>query len=251
MAKPTGHGGRDTPDFGVSATAGRISQITDMSELAVRLGGLNWFDRLGTVLMQEGFQRGLVNWGHNSYPAAAFAVPSARYYSTIPYSAMFVTTTAIGSYSGLQRSFPFPYIANFGVEMHFKSIVAFKYLYWRLSFYDGTYCYIVQIRINYADSQLEISDETGSYVNIADLNIRIGANSPFHVVKCTFDLTNERYVRLMLDEADHNVTDVSLRKVASGISPHLDMIIMLMPVSLTVNAVWIDNIIFTTDEPGV
>lgn len=251
MAKPTGYGGRDYPDFGATVTAGRTSQITDMSELAVRLGGLNWFDRLGTVLMQEGFQRGIANWEHNSYPAGAFAVPSARYFSTVPYSARLNTTTDNGSYSGLTRTFPFPYISSFGVELHFKTILAFKYLYWSLTFYDGTYKYYLMVRINYADEQLELQDADSAYQKIDDLNIRIGANSPFHVVKCTVDLSNERYVRLMLDENDYNVRDVTIKKATDTTSPYLYMLVLLTPEDDTAQTVWIDNIIFTIDEPGV
>lgn len=251
MAKPIGYGGRDTPDFGVSVTAGRIAQVTDMSELAVRLGGLCWFDRLGTVLMQEGFERGLVNWEHNSYPAGAFAVPSARYYSTVPYSAKLITTTDSGSYSGLNRAFPFPYISNFGVELHFKALVAFKNLYWSLSFYDGTYRYRAETRVNYADSLLELEDADSVYQKIDDLNIRIGANSPFHVLKTIVNLSAETYVRVILDEHDYNVSDITINKRADATSPYLYMLVLLSPVNTVVNQVWIDNIIFTTDEPGV
>lgn len=251
MAKPTGYGGRDIPDFGVSATAGRIANITDMSELAVRMGGLSWFDRMGTVLMQEGFQGGIANWEHNSYPADAFAVPSARYYSTVPYSAMLVTTDDEGSTSGIQRSFPFPYVSHFGVELHLKSIVAFKYLFWTLRFYDGDYVYYVTPRVNWQDSKLELYNADSAYEKVDDLSMRIGANSPFHVLKVTVDLANERYVRLMFDDKDYNVSDIAIRKVVSGTSPHLDMMVTLLPVPETANAVWIDNIIFTTDEPGV
>lgn len=251
MGKPTGYGGRDYPDFGASVSEGRTAHITDLAELAVRLGGLNWFDRMGTVLIQEGFECGITNWAHTYWPEGANPLSSARFYSTVPYSANLITTDQNGSYSGMTRSFPFPYISHFGFELHFKTIVAFKYLHWNLHFYDGTYKHFVGVRINYASSQLELINLVGDYEKIADLDIKIGENSPFHVVKATIDLEHDRYVRLMLDENDYNVRDIGILKVANTSSPYLYMVVYLAAVASTVNQVWIDNIIFTTDEPGV
>lgn len=249
MVKPTGYGGRDYPDFGVSSTAGGSAQITDLSELAVRLGGLNWFDRLGNVLVQEGFERGITNWEQTYWPEGANPVSSARYYSTVPYSANLVTTTQNGSYSGITRSFPFPYLASFGVELHFKTIVPFKYLHWHLHFYDGTWKHYVGVRVNYANSQIELINVEGDFEKVADLDIKIGANSPFHIIKATIDLDSDCYVRLMLDANDYNVRDIGILKEADNTSPYLYMIVFLTAVASTANQVWVDNIIFTINEP--
>ena len=107
------------------------------------------------------------------------------------------------------------------------------------------------IRINYAQNRLELVNVKGQYEKQADLDIKIGANSPFHVVTATIDLDNDRYVRLMLDENDYNVRDIGILKEKEETSPYLYMIIFLTAVSETVNQVWIDNLVFTTDEPTV
>lgn len=251
MAKPTGFGGRDYPDFGASITAGRTAQIFDMSELAVRLGGLSWFDRVGNVLMQEGFENGLSAWEVAGYPAGAFPVPDARFFSTVPYAAKLVTTTDSGSYSAIQRAFPFPYVANFGVELHFKSVVAFKEVYWTLDFYTGTHRYYLGVKVDYADSELQLYTDKPGYEKIDDLNIRLGGNSPFHVLKVTYNLALEKHIRLILDYENYDVSSFGVRKTSTVTVPWLTMQVLLMPVALTKNEVWVDNIIFTIDEPGV
>ena len=62
MALPTGQGGRDYPDFGITDTVQAKSIITDMGELAARLGAPNVFDRLGSIVWYDDFQYGLSRW---------------------------------------------------------------------------------------------------------------------------------------------------------------------------------------------
>ena len=129
MALPTGFGGRDVPDYGVSVAAHTSSFLNDMTELACRLGALNYFDRTGTILYQDNFNAGLMNWEHNSYPASNFAVLSARYADSRYYSARLNTDTTSGGYSGIQRRFPFSYMSNFGFEFQFKLLSHIDLLY--------------------------------------------------------------------------------------------------------------------------
>lgn len=249
MAKPVGYGGRDYPDFGVSTTASRHSMVTDMSELAVRLGALSWFDRMGNVLMQEGFQNGLTNWGFSSTPAASTPVVSAEYYSTVPYSVKLLTTIAGAGYSGIHRSFPFPYVSNFGVELHFKALIPFQFLHWTMTFSDGANRHRVMVRVNYQDLKLELLDASDVYQEIGTLRVVLGASSPFHVIKCTVDLLNSTYIRLLLDGEDYDVSAITIKKRVLSSNPYLYMEIIMTPVFETEPEVWIDNIIFTTDEP--
>lgn len=251
MAIPTGFGGRDYPDFGGSTSTTRQANITDLSELAVRLGSLSWFDRLGNVLITEGFEYGLGNWQPNAYPANAYPVLSAKYFAKEPYSAKLITTIDAGSYSGMKRYFPFPYVAQFGVEVHFKPVETFDTLYWWMTFYTGKRRYHVQVIIAYSDNELQLRTTTSLTDKIDDLDVQIGINSPFHVLKVTADLANENYARLMLDERDYDVSDKGIVNTVSTISPYLSMLFYLKPIANTVNRIWLDNIIFTINEPGV
>lgn len=251
MAIPRGFGGRDYPDFGVSKSATRDTRITDLSELSVRLGSLSWFDRLGNVLLSEGFETGLSNWIANAYPAGAFPVLASTYYAQRPYSAKLLTTTDVGSYSGMSRLFPFPYFSNFGVEVHFKPIQAFDTLYWVLTFYTGTYAYYVQPVIDYDESELQLLNSSGAYEYVADLDIKRGVSSPFHVLKVTVNLDSEKYLRLLIDDKDYDVSDISIRKLSNSSQACLSMLFYLKPVSTVVNIVYVDNVIFTINEPEV
>jgi hypothetical protein len=251
MAIPTGFGGRDFPDFGVSKTAGRDTNITDLSELAVRLGSLSWFDRMGTVLMVDGFERGIANWTANAYPAASFPSIASNYYAKVPYSAKLSTTTDPGSYSGMKRYFPFPYIANFGCEVHVKATTTFDTLYWWVQFFTGSYKYNVQVVLDMDEDELQVVNSLGGYDKIDNLDIKTGINSPFHVIKVTVDLDNAKYIRLLLDERDYNVSDIGISQSANVSSPYMYMLFYLKCELLTVNTVYIDNVVFTTNEPGV
>lgn len=250
MAKPIGFGGRDVPDYGIGRPADATPHITDIAELSVQLGSLSWFDRFGNVLMTESFQTGMGNWLTQSYPNGANPILSSKYYSTIPYAVKLITTTDTGSYSGMDKYFPFHYVDTFGVEVHFKAIETFQHLYWSLSFYDGTYAYEMKPKVNYAANELQLILSALADEKIDDLDIKIGVASQFHVLKITGDLVNNTYLRLILDDRDYDISDKELIQTTSSDKPTLRMLFYLQPYDTVVSTVWIDNIIFTINEPG-
>jgi len=249
MAKPTGFGGRDYPDFGVSALNASSMIITDLSELAVRQGSINRFDRTGTVLFQEAFDYGRGNWFENSYPAGAFATLNGEYFSTRPYSLRLQSTTDVGSYCGVSCCLPFPFMAPMGIEVHFKGYTQFKQLIMQFILHDGTSQHRIDCAINGDDDNIKVYKWPGGYTSVSEDDLYFGVGSPFHVLKIVADPLTGYYHRLMIDEMDYSIPTFAIRKTSPSSRPQLYGLIMLIPTSGDVETVFIDNIIITINEP--
>jgi len=249
MAEPIGKGGVDTPDWGVSSMINTNELINDHSELSVRLGGLSRFDRTGRIVFQEDFDAGLANWEHNSYPAAAFAVPTAEYQSCKYYSIKLKTTQDVGSVSGIARGVAVPYISRLGFEFHFKPYSTIDRFLATFYIYNGIYRYVVEMGFYQQTNTIFITDENGFQHEIDSYFLNSGSTSPFHMVKMVVDLSTEFYYRIAIDEKDYNVSDVGIRKTASATNPYLYMLYLNWSPDGNQRTIWLDNIIITIDEP--
>lgn len=249
MAKPIGKGGIDTPDWGVSALFNSNALVNDLSELAVRLGSPVTFDRTGNVLYYDCFESGLTNWEHNSYPAGAYAVPTARFCAIRPYAVKLATTDDSGSYSGIKRGLPFPYVSRMGFEFHIKQTAAIKRFLTQLTFYTGTYAYYLQLTLHEEDDQVLLQDGDSVDHEICGYDFSTVLYSPFHVIKLVFDLTTELHIRLTIDDIDYDVSSITIKKNASAENAHMYVLFYLYSAGAFERTCYIDNVIFTIDEP--
>ena len=250
MAIPLGFGGRDYPDFGVSGLANTKVTITDMSELAVRLGSISRFDRSGIIIFEEAFKHGIGRWVQNSTPADAYVVPVSDYYSLVPYSALLATTSDLNSYSGISTYLPIPYVSPMGFEWHCKFRDEVELFYMWVQVHTGDCQYRVVVRIDIEDTIVDICNKGGTYDPVYTKALRYGVNSPFHAMKVVVDFLNETYVRLVVDGVDIDLTGRSIFKDAEDDeSPHLFLYFSNNPGPSTLNRVYLDNIIITMDEP--
>lgn len=248
MAKPVGFGGRDYPDFAATILNQSAPNISDLSELAVRLGAVNRFDRTGNVLYQDDFSHGLGNWSPNAYPAEAYPQLSAEYFSTVPYATLLKTTTDEGSYSGMIRYFPFPFQSILGFEFHYKAETDFERLMFTAEIYTGTHRLIVSVQIRDNDGELIIYEPGGPYTKIDDINPYNSPNGQFHVIKLVVDCINEKYVRLIFDESDYNLSQYSIKKLVNTTASKMYNLFYLLCDTGVSESVWIDNFIITMNE---
>jgi len=250
MARPDGFGGRDYPDFGVTGLENSKVNITDLSELAVRMGGINRFDRLGTVLFQEAFQYGLGMWYPRYDPVGCIPTLSALYYSTLPYSIKCITIDNIDDYSGISLTLPVPYTSVMGFEVHFKVIGTTDFLDLRTAIYTGNDKYRMHVKIKVNPDEISIYNPDEGYDAIHTKEIYYDGSSPFHVLKVVADIVSGNYSRLVFDGIDYIITDYPLYSVGSEIWPHLSLHYNLENTLAASQTVYIDNVIITMNEPN-
>jgi hypothetical protein len=250
MAKATGHGGRDSPDYGVSDTYLSQTQTLDLGELAVRLGASTLFDRTGTLIYCEQFQGGLNSWLTSGSGANCDPVLSGTYFYHKPYSVRFKTAGLGTVRSVLHSKLPFPYQTRMGVEFAYNQGVPVNIFDCYMDLYTGTQLITPYIRLDFTNNKVQIRDKDYNWVDVHTGTSGPGYSGIFNPIKLVFDLETAFYTRVMLNENDYNVSTTEMLAQSSTQESSLSIFFALAPTSDVVEELYLDNIVVTLDEPA-
>ena len=250
MAKPVGKGGKDFPDYGVSSMSQSQSFSLDMSELAVRLGSGNYFDRSGVQLYNERFDCGLQNWIETVAGAGSSIKLMASDVSVGAYAVKMTCGAVIANLATIAKNLPYPYFSRFGIEWQVKHIVPGVQFNMVAIFYTGTKAYQLQVYTDSVNEKFYYVTPGPAYKSIDLAPFYTGAASEFHVYKLVADLENAKWVRASIDTTDTNISANSLYTFASGEKPRLYLYFRTTNTTGVTETVVLDNIILTIDEPS-
>lgn len=249
MARVIGRGGIDYPDLFTQPRPHETTVAIDLAELAVRLGSPHIFEQSGNLLYQEQFSNGFGAWNIGGWPVAAYPVIDASYCYHVPYSCKFVTTGLAEDYSFISQALPYPYVSSFGLQFSFLARSEFDYLSAEMYVYTGSLYYRLIVRVDNTNDRIRIYGGPGIYYNVQDYDLGLGATSGWHTVKIVADFVNQKYVRGLIDGKDFSLADYDIRVTDSVTDPHLWLYFILSEGLARVDAVWLDNILLTLNEP--
>lgn len=249
MAKPTGYGGRDMPDFGISDTFLTKAIVTDLGEVAARLGAPNLFDRTGTIIWYDQFVGGLNNW--QLYSSLGHEKPAlvASPYLYQPYAAKLHDVCAVGDSCTMLANLPFPYESAMGVEFAYYPLYSECQLSLECKLYTGSALFYFKVRLGLYTGDIHILDSTDTYVLVYNDPLGFTIEDGYNIVKVVVDLSSKMYSRLMFNKYDINIKSVGLSTGASTRRPRLTVALKLEGIGIYANTVYIDNVIVTLDEP--
>lgn len=249
MAKPTGYGGRDAPDFGISDTYLTKHVITDMGELASRLGAPNVFDRTGTLIWAEQFTYGLNNWvlSQTGYGQDPWLIASPYLYKP---NAVKLSAQAGGTgQSQILITLPFPYESPMGIEFAYNPNIRATELYFYGNLYTGTHMYSFAVEFWLLTGIIKVMTTGGATEEVYEDTLGYKLTNVYNITKVVLDLENKKYARIMFNKYDIPVTDVVFHSATSDLRPKLTLLLRLASAGTYVETILIDNIIFTLDEP--
>lgn len=249
MAKPTGYGGRDMPDFGISDTFQTKHIMTDLGELAARLGAPNVFDRTGTMIWCEQFEYGLNNWittiTGNGVEPFVMAYP----YLYKPYAVELSGTIGSTGTSEIKVTLPFPYESPLGIEFAYNPDIRATELEVVVQIYTGTNYYSATLRFKLQDGTIDVGIQGGFYQNVYTDVLGYRLNGVYNITKFVLDLENKQYNRIMFNKYDISAKDISFHSGTSTLRPKLTLLFRLESKATYDETLLIDNIILTLDEP--
>lgn len=250
MASPTGHGGRDHPDFGISGTVQGKSLILDMSELAARLGSGNYFDRRGVQIWSERFDYGLRGWTESVIGAASHIYPCADYAVSGSYALDMACEASIGASATIACRLPYPYISSVGLEFHVKHYTAGEYFYCTMILYGDPHTYNLTAYIDSTNKKLYFTTDTAGQSPLTLSDYMTGPTSPFHVIKMRADIENQRWIEIMVDTDEYDLRDAVLARTGAAANKQMYLYFGGLYIRGTASRDILDNIIITLDEPG-
>jgi hypothetical protein len=249
MARAVGHGGRDTPDYGISSTPQSKALVIDMSEIAVRLGSGNYYDRKGTQLFLELFDYGVKEWLETTGGAGSTIELLSKYTSFGPYAVALTCGAGAGKTASIQRTLPYPYVSTVGFEFHVKHTVTGDRFIAYLKLYDGSYEYDIGFKIDSANGDVYYLNSAGGWTSLGVEHYFTGATSQFHVIKGRVDIENAQWLEILVDTDDYPMTGIAIDKSAVVGNKRLFLYFDTTDGGEGTATNVLDNIIITVDEP--
>lgn len=237
------------PDFGMYAIAETIYKLTDMGELATRLGSIVTFDRRGDVVWLDDFEAAVLRW-----TAGASAGSSAPVLSTTEQwmgvkSVYFATVAGAGEYSRIGKNLPLSRLGKSGVE--FFILLESRtpgYMQLRVNIEDGTNLSYAELRLDSQARTASIITPTGTIV-IATNCFPTYPNKVWVPVKLVVDMDTDLYTRLLIGDQGYDISSYALVPVAASTNRYLDVYICLVGDIIATMYAYLENFILTQNEP--
>ena len=238
-----------TPDWDVTAGAVTTYQLTDLGELAARLGSIVTFDRRGDLIWADDFERGLAKWDDFASGAGSSVALSTAAARNGRYSCLLTAGAAVDRYAQIQHFSPFFVLSRMGVEFSFRLPADIGHLRLTANMWDGVNNTRFSIKYDDAADTLYYEDSAGVYVSLATGLVLNTSATLFHTLKLVFDAATGMYVRAILNEDTYSLAGIAGPAAASATAPVFGVTIYLNGWALAASEAYVDDAILTQNEP--
>lgn len=239
-----------TPDWGLTAGQATVYQLTDLGELAVRLGSIVSFDRRGDVVWLDDFEDGANKWEVAvAGTGAAVAISTARARNGA--QSILLTAGSDGArYAQIGHFQAIPSLSNLGVEFSFAHIAALDNLLLELDVNTGSRLLTPRIRYDEVNSLILYKDAAGVDQELGPSNFFTADWYRFSTIKLVVDLEAEEYVRLIVDLTVFNMAGIPLAAEDNSAAGNASTTIRNTGDAGFNNKVYVDDVILTQNEPA-
>lgn len=240
---------RGQPDFGMYAVKEVTASISDMGEVAARLGSIVIFDRRGEVVDFDNFEGTLIKGlaAVPSYPIGiSLSSETARSGSQCvrlrPADAIDAILSITKGYTplgsnrlGFEASFtPSDNRARVGIEMDKRT---------------RTLIQVGGIQVDTITGDLYYYNPDGVYTYFTTLGSFHKHISIFYTMKLVLDFATSKYVRFLFGPEEIDVSAFSLERTVSEQAPRIHCIFNVRNKTTSECLVYTDDFIFTQEEP--
>lgn len=240
---------RGLPDYGIAAPKEVTGGTSDLGEVAARLGSIVTYDRRGDVVDFDNFDNSVLKWITDLQGTGAYVRLDSTSVKSGSQAVRLHTPNELAAHAYMSKYIPLLGQKSLGLETSFSylsSDVTLRVTFW---YYNGTQYAVASYRIDIAENNLSIllSDNTWEVIttDIAELNFY----HCFHTVKIVADFDTGKYKRVLIDDAEYDMSDKSMRIAASVTTRRLAITVQISNKVDTGGDVWIDDIIWTLGEP--
>lgn len=245
---------RGQPDFGMYAVKTVGATLSDVGELAARLGSINTFDRRGDVVWFDDFEGDINGWFPFYDGDGAGVEASAERARSGAFSCKLTTGDEVGDPAMAVHYAPYPVVGGVGFEISFTiaPIIAVGELHYHtfiLTLFDGTHRHYAMIRYVEADKELLYWDGNPDWKVLAsDLKLYFSTYE-FKTLKLVIDLKTHKYMRLILNAKEYDMKDLSYQLTDDPITtPYWGSAFRLDTGRAENTISWIDDVILTQNE---
>jgi len=240
---------RGTPDWANRRKDTLHTNLSDMAELAVRLGSPVAYDRRGDVVWYDDFENGVSRWSELG-SGTGHALAADTTYSLRGAASALLTAGSDGLQNGLMR---FAITSTVSDRMGVAEAIAlgdniaqhwlfFEYL-------DGANRYEWAILYDHLVNTLSYQDSTGTFIAFASGVILRDTKGGWAEAKLVCDLVAHTYVRFQLGAVEYSLDGLGVFNAPSAAAPRTMISVQIQGDALAIATLYVDDVILTANEP--
>jgi hypothetical protein len=250
MAQPVSQGGIDYQDGGFSTGQGLYANVSDMAELAVRLGAPSSVDRSGTVVAIEDFRYGLSMIESTTAGLGETVLTSGSYSRYGGYSAKLTRVANVDSYVGTRVRVGSRPAGTWGAEALFTAITGQPNVRLFLVRHTGTHNIGWAARWDGNEGKVYYEVSTGVWEEvISDIPMNYGYPL-LHSFKLVVSETDLEYMRIIADGEEVSFSADPYLYLEDTSSPDTLATFFNAVGPAVATVVYADAIIITCNEPA-
>lgn len=227
----------------------KIFGQVDTGELAARLGSINTFDRRGNVVWYDDFESTKLLWAYTAHElGGAVALDTARARNGSK-SVKITSGNATNKRSEIARTFCFPSSSCLGFEFHLHTLTEKEKVMLVIYGNTGSYIFTADLTINLATKTVTTdTDNSGTVTHLTDLPVDTDHIQwiPFKLV---FDWDTKYFKRVIIADTEYDLSAYTINSQSLVDTAVLDVSFWVYPTDAANRWVWIDDFIFTQNEP--
>lgn len=240
---------RDLPDWGALTAQKTVYEITDLGELAARLGSPVTFNRRGDVVFIDSFEDGLRAWYLSPAGTGSDIYLSTQCARSGMFSARLIGGSDGDHQAAVLHRCHYPVLSSFGIEASFLVPGEIESFGLEFYVYDGVEVSIAAVEWVAASKEVKYWDADGADATLASgLDLALESYL-FHTLKMVVDFENDQYRRCLLDNRSWDMSDIPLYASAVGSAQLLLVWVYIRSREGENDDAYVDDIILTQNEP--
>lgn len=227
----------------------KVFANVDNNELAARLGALSTEDRRGDIIWYDDFEADAIHWWKEfSGGTPTMALDTTRAYRGN--QCMKLTTDGDNNnWLAMRKEFQHPNEVKIGAECMIKFPLTKAQVTMSLDGYTGSAFYTGQIRYDIDAGEIQYYASPGGWTKLNGSLYDAANKEIWHLMKLVIDWEAKEYVRVIISDMEYNLSGKALVATAIGTSKHIIARVRLDAKEAVAKTCYVDNFIFTQNEP--
>lgn len=220
------------------------------AELAVRMGSVVRYDRRGSVIWLEDFDRGRRLWTFDTDGAAAGADLDPTSSRSGGYSLRLHGGTTPGAYAKVFMTRPTVPVGRIGLEFAFAFKSAVNYMCAYLVLADGSHSYRSGIRYVFANKKVQIRNAAGGWTDAFTASYAGIGSINYNMLKLVVDQDAKKYERVLFNDVEEDLSAYGYEDEGASGDSWVVAELVVYSVGGRDDTIQFDDVIMTVAEPA-
>ena len=240
---------RGQPDFGMYQQKTVGATLSDMGDLAVRLGSIVEYDRRGDIVSLDDFENTILKWT-DAATGVGYVILDSTTAKSGSQAINLHTDVGGAATATLAKRLTRLGVPRLGIEISFSDMDLGCDFYFTISYWDGVTGYRARLWFDQSTHNLYVEGLPAiGWVLVANVGFLRRGEYLWYPVKLVVDFVNHYYVRVLYSDTEYSVATIALPTFGDAGGSYILAQFQLLNVVAANHNVWVDDFILTQNEP--